>query len=359
MDRKLLYGVIALITIGMIMIYSSSSVIAESRFGSHLYFLKRQLLWMFVAIAAGWAVWRVDLKKYASLSVPLLIFSLILLVVSFIMPARNGAHRWLFIGPLTIQPSEIFKLVVIFYLAFSLSLKDRDVRNIKALLYPYAPLIGTGLILVVLQPALGSAMTIGATVIILLFLAGMRLVHLLGLILPLSSLMTFMIFGLGYKKDRVIDYLAAVGDPLQGSYQNVQAVLAMGAGGIFGAGLGDGRQKLFFLPYPYTDFIYASIGEELGLLGLLTIMALYYFIIWRGIKIAFSQPDTFGYLLAMGIISSIFMSVIINVGVVTTLLPTTGIPLPFISYGGSALLASVLSVAVLLNLSTRKGKIVR
>ena len=168
-----------------------------------------------------------------------------------------------------------------------------------------------------------------------------------------------MVFVLGYKKARVLDYLSAIDDPLSGSYQIKQAVLALGAGGLFGAGLGNGRQKLFFLPYPHTDFIFASIGEELGFVGLLVIMILFYIIIWRGIKIALCQPDRFGYLLAVGITASIFIAAIINIGVVTSLLPTTGIPLPFVSYGGSALIVSVVSIAVLLNLSMRKGILIR
>jgi len=359
MDKKLLYSTVALIAIGMVMVYSSSSVLAENRFGSHFFFLKRQLMWLIIAAVAGWIVMKIDLKKYAAYSVPLILISLVMLAMVFFMPARNGSHRWLFIGPFTVQPSEIFKLLVIIYLAFSLSQKKRDITSLKQFLLPYAPLIGAGLILIILEPGLGSAMTITATVLVIFFLAGVRLYHLSLLTLPLVGLVSFMVFVLGYKKPRVIDYMSAVGDPISGSYQVKQAVLALGAGGVFGSGLGDGRQKLFFLPYPHTDFIFASIGEEIGFVGLLGVMALFFIIIRRGIKIATYQPDKFGYLLAMGVTASIFTAVIINVGVVTSLLPTTGIPLPFLSYGGSALLISIVSIAVLLNLSKRKGVVVR
>ena len=197
------------------------------------------------------------------------------------------------------------------------------------------------------------------TVLIIFYLAGLRLIHLAALLLPLVGLVSIMVFIVGYKKPRVMDYLSAVGDPLSGSYQIKQAVLALGAGGLFGAGLGNGRQKLFFLPYPHTDFIFASIGEELGFIGLLVILGLFGIIIWRGTKIARYQPDQFGFLLAMGIVASIFTATVINIGVVTSLLPTTGIPLPFLSYGGSALVVSVVSIAALLNLSRRKGVVVR
>ncbi|PKK84144.1 MAG: putative lipid II flippase FtsW [candidate division Zixibacteria bacterium HGW-Zixibacteria-1] len=359
MDKKLLYSTVALIAFGMVMVYSSSSVMAENRFGTHYFFLQRQFIWLIIAAVAGWLVTRVDLKKYAAYSVPLIFISLAMLVLVFIMPARNGSHRWLFIGPLTIQPSEIFKLVVVAYLAFSLSQKKRDITDFKQFMIPYAPLIGAGLVLIILEPGLGSALTISATVLMIFFLAGVRLYHLAVLITPFVGLIGFMVFVLGYKKPRVIDYMSAVGDPLSGSYQVKQAVLALGAGGIFGSGLGNGRQKLFFLPYPHTDFIFASIGEEVGFIGLMAVLLLFFIIIRQGIKIAKYQPDRFGYLLAMGITASIFTAVVINIGVVTSLLPTTGIPLPFLSYGGSALLMSIVSVAVLLNLSRRKGVLVR
>ncbi len=359
MNRTLLYSAIALIVMGMIMVYSSSSVMAASRFGSQFFFLKRQLLWLVIAIICGALIMKVDLKKYAVYSVPAMMVILGLLALVFFMPARNGSHRWIFLGPFSLQPSEIYKLVVLFYLAFSLSMKKRNIKDFKQLMLPYAPLVGAGLLLIILEPGLGSALTISLTVCIIFFLAGVRIIHLAALAVPVVGLVGFMVFVLGYKKARVIDYLAAIEDPLTGSYQVKQAALTMGAGGFFGAGLGAGRQKLFFLPYPHTDFIFASIGEELGLAGLLIILGLFYAMIWQGRKIAMYQPDKFGYLLAMGITASLFVAVIINVGVVTSLLPTTGIPLPFLSYGGTSLLISVVSIAVLLNLSKRRRMVIR
>jgi cell division protein FtsW len=357
MDKKLLYGAAALLAIGMIMIYSASSVMAESRFGSHLYFLKRQMIWLILAGLVGWLIYRVNLKKLGSLSVALLFASLGLLALVFLFEARNGSHRWIFLGPLTIQPSELFKLAVIWFLAFSLSRKDRDITDYKQLLVPYVPLIGTGILLIILEPGLGSAIIITLTVVAMFFLAGMRLFHLGATVIPFVGLLSFVVFYLGYKKTRVLDYLAAVDDPLAGSYHVKQAVLALGAGGWIGAGVGNGNQKLFFLPYPHTDFIFAAIGEELGFIGLMVVLALYYYVIRRGLKIARGQPDRFGYLLGMGLTCSIAVSVIINIGVVTSLLPTTGIPLPMLSYGGSALVVSVATIAMLLNLSRRKGAV--
>lgn len=332
---------------------------AESRFGSNLFFLKRQFVWLILGALAGYIVYKVDLKKLSAYSVPLLFLTMVLLAMVFLMPARNGSHRWLFIGPFSLQPSEFFKLAVILYLAFSLSQKKRDITQWKQFLYPYGPFIAIGLALIIFEPGLGSAITISLTVLIIFFLAGVRLYHLAIFILPITSLVAFMVFVLGYKSARVYDYLAAVKSPLSGSYQVKQAVLTLGAGGLFGSGLGNGRQKLFFLPYPHTDFVFASIGEEVGFIGLAIILTLFYIIIFRGIKIARYQPDRFGYLLAMGITASIFISVFVNICVVTALLPTTGIPLPLISYGGTSLLVSICSIAVLLNLSLRKGMVVR
>jgi len=355
MDRKLLYSALGLVTIGLIMVYSSSSVMAANRFGSHLFFLQKQIVWLLLSLTAAAFIMKIDLRQYSVYAAMGVFVAIVMLALVFLMPARNGSHRWLFLGPLTIQPSEIFRLMVIVYLAYSLTRKNRDITEFKQFLIPYGPLIGCGLVLIILEPSLGSAITISLTVFVIFFLAGVRLSHLAALIMPVAGLGSFMVLVAGYKKARLIDHLAAIENPLEGSYQVKQAILALGAGGLMGNGLGNGKQKLFFLPYPHTDFIFASIGEEVGFLGLLVILFLYYMVFWRGLKIALSQTDRFGFLLAMGVTASLFVAVLINIGVVTSLLPTTGIPLPLISYGGSALMVSVISVAILLNLSVRKG----
>jgi len=188
------------------------------------------------------------------------------------------------------------------------------------------------------------------------FLAGVRFKHLLLALVPLAATGALVVFGLGYKKARVLDYIAAIADPLRGGYQAKQAALTLGAGGVFGVGLGEGRQKLFFLPYPHTDFIFAAMGEEIGLIGLLLVLICLFFILWRGLKIASAQPDRYGYLLAAGMTLTLFVNIAIHVGVVTSLLPVTGIALPFFSYGGSSLLMSSAAVGVLLNLSRKTAR---
>jgi len=359
MDKILLYAAVFLVIIGLVTVYSASSLIARESFNSQFHFLYKQAIFLLLGILIALVVIRLDLKRLAPYSVPIVFICIALLAAVFAFPSRNDAHRWINIGPFTIQPSELFKLAIIYYLAFSLSQKKRNIEDWRQLVFPYAPLIGSGILLIIFEPGLGSALTITATVIVILFLAGMRLYHLALFTVPLGAVATFLIFIYGYKKARVLDYLSAIQDPLAGSFQVKQAILAMGAGGLYGAGLGNGRQKMFFLPYPYTDFIYASIGEEFGFIGLCIILLLFAIIVWRGIHIALYQPDRFGFLLAMGVTASIMIAVVINVGVVTTLLPTTGIPLPLISYGGTALLVSIASIAILLNLSRRKGVIAR
>lgn len=338
---------------GLILVYSSSSVIASGRYGSNFYFFKQQFIWAALSVATIWVIARLDLKKLSVYSAPALFIMLLLLSLVFIMPPRNGAHRWLELGPFTAQPSELFKLAMVFFLAFSLSNPKRNLGDLKQLLFPYLPLIGLGLLLILAEPDLGTAIVIVLTALILFFLAGARLKHLAAGILPVLGSAAFVVFVLGYKKARILDYIAALGDPLKGSYQAKQAALTFGAGGITGTGLGNGSQKLYFLPYPHTDFIFASAGEELGLLGTFAIVGLLFFILSRGLKIAAAQPDKFGYLLAAGMTLSLFVNMAVNLGVVTSLLPVTGLALPFFSYGGSSLLVSAAAIGVLINLSRR------
>jgi len=352
-DEKLLFAYLLVLASGLIMIYSASSILAASRFGSHWFFFRQQLVWGLLSLAVMYVIYRLDLKRLAPYSAPAILFTLLLLSLVFLMPSRNGAQRWLMLGPFTLQPSEVFKFLVVMYLAFSLSNPTRNLEDWKQLLFPYGPIIGTGLLLIMIEPDLGMVIVIATTVLGLFFLAGLKLRHLFYAAAPLIAGGSLVVFVLGYKKQRILDYLGAVIDPLQGSYQVKQAVLTLGSGGWLGTGLGDGRQKLFFLPYPHTDFIFATIGEEFGLIGLMALLGLLLFMLYRGIKIAVDQPDRFGFLLASGMTWSLFINMAINIGVVTAILPVTGLALPFLSYGGSSLLMSSAAIGVLINLSRR------
>lgn len=356
-DERLLVAYLITVTVGLVIIYSASSIMAESRFGSHLFFIRQQFIWVLLSVAAIWVISKLDLNRLAVYSVPALLGTILLLTIVFIMPARNEAHRWIFVGPFTLQPSELFKFIMIIYLAFSLSNPKRDLNKLRHLLVPYVPLIGAGLLLILLEPDLGMTIVIGITALLVFFLAGTPMKYLLASSAPLAAIASFVVFVLGYKKARIIDYMASIADPTNGSYQVKQAALTLGSGGLFGTGLGDGRQKLFFLPYPHTDFIFASAGEEIGLVGLTCLLFLLFYILWRGLKIAAAQPDRFGFLLASGMVITLFCSISINIGVVTAMLPVTGLPLPFVSYGGSSLLMSSAAIGVLLNLSRKVKRV--
>lgn len=354
-DEFLLAAYIVAVVTGLIMIYSSSSILADSRFGSHYFFLRQQLMWAVMSGGVIYLIGKCDLKRLSVYSTPALFLTIVALMMVFLMPARNGSHRWLFFGPVTVQPSELFRFLLIVFLAFSLSNPRRHLSDWRQLLFPYGPLVGLGLVLILLEPDLGSTMVIGATTLGIFFLAGVRVRHLVAAGAPMIATASAAVFLFGYKQERVISYLSSVLNPLDGGYQVRQAALTLGSGGLFGVGLGDGRQKLFFLPYPHTDFIFASTGEEIGLVGLIAVLGLFFFIIYRGFKIAVSQPDKFGFLLAAGVTWALFINIAINIGVVTALLPVTGLPLPFLSYGGSSLMVSSASIGVLLNLSRRRA----
>lgn len=352
-DERLLVAYLITILIGLVMIYSTSSILAAGRFGSHLLFFKQQFIWAILSLVAMFVMYKIDLQRYAIYSAPALLLTLFLLSLVFLMPARNGSQRWLMLGGFTLQPSELFRFLLVVYLAFSLANPKRDIAKLKQVLFPYVPIIGLGLLLIAIQPDLGSVIVICITVVGIFFLGGARYKHLAITATGAIAGGSFMVFVLGYKKARISEFFDAVLDPLQGSYQVKQAALTLGSGGVFGVGLGDGVQKLFFLPYPHTDFIFAAMGEEIGMLGLLIVLGLLFYMLWRGFKIAAAQPDRFGYLLAAGMTWALFVNIAINIGVVTALLPVTGLPLPFLSYGGSSLLTNSAAVGILLHLSRR------
>ena len=271
-DELLLAAYLVTLVIGLVMVYSSSSILAESRFGSQWFFLGQQLVWSLIALVCVYFIAKCDLKRLAVYSAPALIATMIALSLVFLMPSRNEAHRWLMFGPFTVQPSEFFKFVLVFYLAFSLSNAKRNLSNVQQLAFPYVPLIGAGLVLILLEPDLGTTVVVSVVALGVFFLAGVRVKHLAAAIFPVLAGAATMVFVFGYKQERISSYLSSIIDPLQRGYQVKQAALTLGSGGLFGVGLGEGRQKLFFLPYPHTDFIFASMGEELGMIGLLVLL---------------------------------------------------------------------------------------
>jgi cell division protein FtsW len=360
MPRKLapdvwLFGVaVALLSVGVVMVYSASAIVATDRFHDPYFFLKKQLFWAVLGSAALWAALRLDYRRLERFVLPMLIVSGVLLVLVLVPPigqAINGTRRWIRLGPISFQPAELAKLALVLYLAAFLG-RNREGQSSfwRDFAPPLAVAVGmAGLIL--LQPDLGNCVTLLALALGLLFLGGSRLRHLGLIVLPALPLIAVAIWLAPYRLRRITAFLDPWSDPRGSGFQIIQSWLALGGGGLFGRGIGGSQQKLFYLPESHTDFIFAIVGEELGLMGALTVLALFVVLVWRGLRIGLRAPDAFGSYLALGITLLVATQTLVNLGVVTGLLPTKGLPLPFVSFGGSALLVTMLSTGVLLNIS--------
>ena len=350
-DYLLFLTTLGLVAIGVVMIYSASAILALDRFGSSTFFVKKQVVWGVITLLVILALTRVDYHRLEKLSPLLLLVSFLLLVAVLFVPATRGASRWIKLGPITFQPSELFRYALIFFLAYSLSRRREKIRELKFILLPYFLILIIALVLMIKQPHLGAVLLTSTVFFAMLFVSGARIRHLALIVMPVVLSVFMLVFFLGYKRARVNDYLSSLEDPLKGSYQMKQSVLALGSGEALGVGLGEGKAKLFFLPEPHTDFIFATTGEELGFMGGAAILVLFFVLAARGMSIARRASDDFGYLLAFGITFSIFAGFLINAGVVVGLLPTTGLPMPFLSYGGSSLIFTGLGIGILLNVS--------
>ncbi|MFQ6002905.1 MAG: putative lipid II flippase FtsW [Candidatus Zixiibacteriota bacterium] len=350
-DYLLLLIVLVLISIGTVMVYSGSAILADKKFGTSTFFIKKQILWSIISLFLIFALTKIDYHRYEKFANLLLLFSLILLVVVLFSQPIKEATRWIRLGPIVFQPSEFFKYALVLFMAHSLSKRKNKIKDLKYVLLPYFLILGIASFLIMKQPHLGALLSLSIIFLVMLFVAGAKLKHILVISAPLVVAIFILVFGFGYKKQRVNDYLKSIQHPLEGSYQMRQSVLGLGAGGILGAGLGEGKQKLFFLPEPHTDFIFATLGEEGGFLICASIMILFFILALRGLSIANRATDDFGFFLALGISFCIFVCVLINAGVVVGILPTTGIPMPFLSYGGSSLIFSSMGIGVLLNIS--------
>ncbi|MCH7760655.1 putative lipid II flippase FtsW [candidate division TA06 bacterium] len=346
-DTTFFLTTLGLLLFGTVMVYSSSAFLAErsSHFGSGVYFLKRHLFRLLLGLVALIICEKIDYRIWRRLSKPLLLFGILLLVVVFLTGREvHGTRRWLRLSFLSIQPSELVRLFLIVYLASFLS-KNRERIKKFSRITPSFLLIGLITSLILLQPNFGTAFALLSIAFLLLFVGGARISHLT--LVGLCGLATFFLltFRVPYAQSRVFSFLKG------GGYQIERSLLGVGAGGIFGAGLGTGREKLLFLPEPHTDFIFATLAEELGFLGGGILLFLYLLLFYRGFQIALKTIDPFGSLLAFGLILSIFIYVFLHIGVVLGVLPTTGLPLPFISFGGTALLVNLISIGILLNIS--------
>jgi cell division protein FtsW len=352
-DSTLFAVTVALLGVGLVLVWSASSVLAEEVHGNAYHFLVRQVVWAGVGLAVMVAAMRFDYRK---LRRPGLVYlavgtaTFLLIVVLFMRPV-NDVHRWLRLGALSFQPAELAKLAMVLFLAYHLERRGDRINDVLPSLFPALLLLGWFAFLIFIQPDLGTAATLVLIGCVMLFLAGVRLRYFAALALPAALLLYHAVTAAAYRRDRIEAFLNPYADPRGSGYQVIQSLIAVGTGGLSGLGLMEGRQKLFYLPYPYSDFIYAVIGEELGLLGAGAVLLGFVLLLWRGVRAAWKAPDPFGTYLAAGLTLAVVLQAFINMSVVLGLLPAKGIPLPLISAGGTSLVLTLLALGLVMNVS--------
>ncbi len=352
-DRFLILSALALLVMGVVMVYSTSYIVAMNRFGDEFFFMKKHLVYAFTGLVLFLAASRIPYTLYGKLVYPLLIIAAALLVLIYVPGIgfrAGGARRWVHLGPLAFQPSEPAKLAVVVFLAYSLS---KRVEKIKDFYFGFLPNIiipGLIILLVLMEPDLGTSLTLSALVFTMCFIGGVRLRYLLGLFIPVLPLVYIVITRYAYMGRRIMVFLDPWKDARGAGFQMVQSFIAFGSGGVTGVGLGEGMQKLFYLPEAHTDFILSVIGEELGLVGVGLVILFYVVFLISGVKIALKAKDLFGAYLALGLTIMVAMQAAVNMAVVMGLLPPKGLTLPFISYGGTSLVINMIAVGILLNI---------
>jgi cell division protein FtsW len=352
-DKLLFVATLLLVCTGIVMVYSASAVMAMEKFHQPYFFLVKQLAWALIGLAVMPIVMRVDYRNYrhpAVIWTALAVACLALVVVLF-GPRLNGATRWLALGSFGIQPSELAKIAIILFMAALLERRMERIDDIGYSLLPIAVVVGALVGLILLEPDLGTAVCVVMIAAVMVFSAGISYRYVFGLILAAVPAVYFLIATSDYRKRRVLAFLDPWADPLGDGWQMIQSVIAVGTGGVFGRGLMGGVQKLFYLPEPHNDFIYSVIGEELGLVGTSLVLACFTVITWRGLRTAVRAPDRFGAFLAIGLTTMVAFQAFFNISVVLGLLPPKGIPLPFVSAGGSSLLINLMGMGILLNVS--------
>ena len=352
-DRLLFIVTLLLVFIGLVMVFSASAVIAKERYHSGYFFLLRQMGWAVAGFIAMMIGMRVDYKrlKHPAVVFGLLGLTTLMLISVFFLDRAHHTHRWIHFSGFSFQPSELAKPALILFLAFFLEARTRSMDDWRNTLLPAVLPTLVFIALIVFQPDLGTAIACGAITICILFVAGLEIKYLaysfVGSLLPLY----FLIFHVAYRRDRILAFLDPYSDPQGRGFHIIQSLIAVSTGGLTGVGLMEGKEKLFYLPEPHTDFIFSVLGEELGLLGSMAVVILFAMLLWRGVRTALRTQDMFGRFLAVGITSMVVVQAFINISVVLGLMPTKGIPLPLISYGGSSLFITLACVGVLLNIT--------
>lgn len=357
-DPWLLIATAALAGLGLVMVFNASYFFAQDRYGDPFVFFRKQLVALGIGVTLLLVISRVRLQWFERIANPMLL-AVVLMLIAVLLPGlgvtRAGARRWLGFGALNLQPSEFAKIAVVLYLARSIARKHERMTQFAAGVLPHLMVVGLCTLLVAAQPDFGTAAILVAVLVLMLFGGGARPLHLSGLALVALPVAAVAVLCVPYRWDRILAFLDPWGHAQGIAFQLVQSLIAFGSGGLTGIGLGDSRQKMFFLPEAHTDFLFALIGEELGLCGALAVLGLFAIIGVRGFRIALRHPDPFASLLAFGVTLVILLEAVVNVGVVVGLLPTKGLALPFLSYGGSALIGALMQVGVLTALSRMTG----
>lgn len=352
-DKVLFFATILLVALSIVMVYSASAPVALERYGRASVFLIKQGMWSVLGIAMLYVAMRIDYRFYRE---PVFIWSCLALVavalvaVYFRVPV-NGARRWFGVGGIGVQPSELAKLVAIFFIAALLERRQHRIDEIGYALLPIA-LVVLGLVALILpEPDFGTAMSLLLIAAVMVFAAGLNYRSLVGVTLVALPVIYIAVMGSAYRRRRTLAFLNPWEDPLGDGFQIIQSLIAVGTGGVWGKGLMNGVQKLFYLPEPHTDFIYSAISEELGLVGATAVLLCFSVVTWRGLRVALRAPDAFGAFLALGLTTMVAVQAFINISVVLGLMPTKGLPLPFVSFGGSSLLINLVGMGILLNVS--------
>jgi cell division protein FtsW len=351
-DTLLFFSVASLVAIGLVMIFSASSAVALVEHHDVAYYAKRQIVWLVVGLVIAYGAYRLDYRRLKRWAPYLLIFS-ILSLLAVLVPhvgfAVNGARRWIGASSVSFQPSEFAKLSLVVYLAAMLATRGERIVSLVRGLFPLCIPVVIMAVLVLKEPDMGTASLLVMIAFAMFFAAGARITHLFAILLATTPAVIVEVLASPYKRERVFAFLNPWKDPQNAGFHIVQSLLALGSGGIFGLGLGGSRAKFFYLPEQYTDFIFSILGEELGLIGALAVVLLFIVFGYRAIKIAIAAPDRFGFFLVIGCVSIVVIQAFVNIGVVTSSWPVTGVPLPFISFGGSSLIVNLVAVALIAN----------
>jgi cell division protein FtsW len=351
-DHILFLATVVLVAVSVLMVYSASAAIALDRYGSEWTFLIKQLMWALLGVVLLMIFMEIDYRSYRE---PVVIWSCLGIVVVALIgvlfsPSVNSARRWFSVLGLGIQPSELAKLSAILFIAAVLERRMHRINEFYALV-PIGLTVTLLVCLILIEPDFGTAMSLALIAAVMVFAAGLNYAYVIGVILAALPVITYLTLHASYRRRRLFAFLNPWDDPLGDGFQIIQSLIAVGTGGVSGKGLMNGVQKLFYLPEPHTDFIYAVISEEFGLVGATLVLICFCVITWRGVRIALSAPDSFGSFLALGLTTMVAVQAFINMSVVLGLLPTKGIPLPFVSAGGSSLLINLIGMGVLLNVS--------